>query len=360
MLNPPSAGQIKDGGVMSKLSKFFTNLFVNDIGMDLGTSNTLVYIKGKGIVLQEPSVVAIDLNTSKVIAVGVEAKRMLGRTPTSIVAQRPLKNGVIADFDATEKMISRFIKKARTSFSFLRPRIVIGAPSGITQVERRAVKEAAEGAGAREVHIIEEPKAAAIGCDMQIAEPSGRMIVDIGGGTTEMAVISLGEMVISRSIRVGGDAMDEAIEDFFKKKHNLLIGEGTSEQTKINIGSAFPLEEELKMEVKGRDQVSGLPKTIEVSSQSIRQALSLPVKQIIDTIKLCLEETPAELSSDLVENGIVLAGGGSLLKGLTNLIQQETYLSVRTAPDPLVCVVLGAGKYLETLEEIKRAQKEYA
>ncbi|MBA3053276.1 MAG: rod shape-determining protein [Candidatus Omnitrophota bacterium] len=345
---------------MSKVTEFLRGLFNNDIGMDLGTSNTLVYVKGRGIVLQEPSVVAIDTAHDRVIAVGVEAKRMLGRTPASIIALRPLKNGVIADFDATERMIARFIKKAQTNFSFLRPRVVIGVPSGITQVERRAVKEAAEGAGAREVHLIEEPKAAAIGSDMPIAEPSGRMIVDIGGGTTEMAVISLGEMVISRSIRVGGDAMDEAIEDFFKKKHNLLIGEGTAEQTKINVGSAFPLEDELKMNVKGRDQVSGLPKTIEVSSQNIRQALSVPVKRIVDAIKATLEETPAELSSDLVENGIVLAGGGSLLKGFENLIQQETYLPVRRAPDPLVCVALGAGKYLETLEEIKRAQKEYA
>ncbi|MBU2528218.1 rod shape-determining protein [bacterium] len=342
------------------MTEFLRGLFNNDIGMDLGTSNTLVYVKGRGIVLQEPSVVAIDTAHDRVIAVGVEAKRMLGRTPASIIALRPLKNGVIADFDATERMIARFIKKAQTNFSFLRPRVVIGVPSGITQVERRAVKEAAEGAGAREVHLIEEPKAAAIGSDMPIAEPSGRMIVDIGGGTTEMAVISLGEMVISRSIRVGGDAMDEAIEDFFKKKHNLLIGEGTAEQTKINVGSAFPLEDELKMNVKGRDQVSGLPKTIEVSSQNIRQALSVPVKRIVDAIKATLEETPAELSSDLVENGIVLAGGGSLLKGFENLIQQETYLPVRRAPDPLVCVALGAGKYLETLEEIKRAQKEYA
>ncbi|MFH1352835.1 MAG: rod shape-determining protein [bacterium] len=344
---------------MLKISDFFSNLFTNDIGMDLGTSNTLVYVKGRGIVLQEPSVVAINKTTGRVLAVGVEAKRMLGRTPVNIVTQRPLKSGVIADFDATEKMISHFIKKAKVAFSFLRPRVVIGVPSGITQVERRAVKEAAEGAGAREVFLIEEPMAAAIGSDMAVAEPSGRMIVDIGGGTTEMAVISLGGMVISRSIRVGGDAMDEAIEDFFKKKHNLLIGAGTAEQTKIATGSAFPLEEELKMNVKGRDQVSGLPKTIEVNSQNIRQALSVPVKKIIDTIKACLEETPAELSADLVENGIVLAGGGSLLKGLANLIQQETFLPVRLAPDPLVCVALGAGKFLETLEDIKQAQKEY-
>ncbi|MCD6413886.1 MAG: rod shape-determining protein [Elusimicrobia bacterium] len=327
--------------------------------MDLGTSNTLVYVKGKGIVLQEPSVVAIDTNRGRVLAVGVEAKRMLGRTPVNIVAKRPLKNGVIADFDATEKMISHFVKRARASFSFLRPRIVIGVPSGITQVERRAVKEAAEAAGAREVFLIEEPMAAAIGSDMAVAEPSGRMIVDIGGGTTEMAVISLGGMVISRSIRVGGDAMDSAIEDFFKKKHNLLIGEGTAEQTKIAVGSGFPLEEELRINVKGRDQVSGLPKTIEVTSQNIRQALSGPVKSIIDAIKSCLEETPAELSSDLVGNGIVLAGGGSLLRGLANLIQQETYLPVRLAPDPLICVAMGAGKYLEMLEDIKRAQREY-
>ena len=333
---------------MSGLKEFINTLFTNDLGMDLGTSNTLVYVKGRGIVLQEPSVVAIDRDTNKVLAVGVEAKRMLGRTPANIIALRPLKSGVIADFDATEKMISHFIKKAKTGFSFLRPRIVIGVPSGITQVERRAVKEAAEASGAMEVFLIEEPMAAAIGSDMPVAEPSGRMIVDIGGGTTEMAVISLGGMVISRSIRVGGDSMDGAIEEFFKKKYNLLIGEGTAEQVKISIGSAFPLEEELKMNVKGRDQVSGLPKTVEITSQAIRQALSGTIKQIIDAIKSCLEETPAELSSDLVENGIVLAGGGALLKGLPNLIQQETSLPVRLAPDPLVCVALGAGKFLET------------
>ncbi|HLD29324.1 MAG TPA: rod shape-determining protein [bacterium] len=336
--------------------KSFLSLFSSDIGIDLGTSNTLIYVEGKGLVLQEPSVVAIDQNTNKVLAVGSEAKKMLGRTPANIVAVRPLKNGVIADFDVTEKMIRYFIRKVHSKYAFFRPRVVIGIPSGITQVERRAVQESAEMAGAREVYLIEEPMAAAIGADIPIHEAAGHMIVDIGGGTTEMAIISLGGMVLSRSIRVAGDAMDNAIEEFFKKKHNLLIGEGTAEQVKIRIGSAFPLEEELKMDVRGRDQISGLPKTIEITSQEIRQALTPPVKNIVETVKDCLEQTPAELSADLVDRGIVLAGGGSLLKGLSELLHQETGLPVSPAPDPLVCVALGTGRYLEMLEVINKAR----
>jgi len=332
---------------------FFKSLFASDIGIDLGTSNTLIYVRSKGLVLQEPSVVAIDQKENKVLAVGVEAKKMIGRTPANIIALRPLKNGVIADFDVTEKMIRYFIRKVHSAYSLFRPRVVIGIPSGITQVERRAVQESAEAAGAREVYLIEEPMAAAIGADLPIHEAAGNMIVDIGGGTSEMAVISLGGMVVSRSIRVAGDALDLAIEEFFKKKHNLLIGEGTAEQVKIQIGSAFPLEEEMRLEVRGRDQISGLPKTIEVTSQEIRQALTPPVKEIVESIKVTLEETPAELSADLVERGIILAGGGALLKGLTQLLQQETRLPVRIAPDPLVCVALGTGKYLDMLEFIK-------
>lgn len=334
--------------------KFLKGIFSQDIGIDLGTSNTLIYVKGRGLVLQEPSVVAIDQEKKKVLAVGVEAKKMIGRTPANIVAIRPLKNGVIADFDVTEKMIRYFIKKVHSAYSIFKPRVVIGIPSGITQVERRAVQESAEAAGAREVYLIEEPMAAAIGADLPIQEAAGNMVVDIGGGTSEMAVISLGGMVVSKSIRVAGDAMDEAIEEFFKKKHNLLIGEGTAEEVKIQIGSAFPLEEELRIQVRGRDQLSGLPKTIEVTSQEIRQALTPPVREIVNAIKDTLEQTPAELSADLVERGIVLAGGGSLLKGLPELIQQETKLPVKLAPDPLTCVALGTGKYLDMIDALKK------
>ena len=336
---------------------YLLSLFSNDMGIDLGTASVLVYVKGQGIVLKEPSVVAIEKDTKKVLAVGEEAKRMLGRTPANIIAIRPLRNGVIADFEITEQMIRYFIKKVHNRRSFLHPRIVIGVPSGITEVERRAVRESAEQAGARQVYLIEEPMAAAIGANLPIQEPEGSMIVDIGGGTTEVAVISLGGMVVSRSLGIAGDEMNEAIVQYLRKKYNLLIGENTSEEVKIKIGSVFPMVKETSMEVKGRDQVTGLPKIISITSEEIRSALAEPMKAIIDVIKSTLEETPAELSADLVDRGIVLAGGGSLLHGLADLLAHETELPVVNAEDPLTCVVRGTGKYLEELDNIKYSRK---
>ncbi|MDO8806256.1 MAG: rod shape-determining protein [Elusimicrobiota bacterium] len=335
---------------------YFFSLFSNDIGIDLGTANTLVYVKGKGIVLREPSVVAIDKNRRKVLAVGAEAKLMLGRTPSNIVAVRPLRNGVIADFELTQELIKYFIRKVHNRRSLLHPRIVIGIPSGITEVEKRAVQESAEQAGAREVQLIEEPMAAAIGSDLPVSEPHASMICDIGGGTTEVAVISLGGMVVAKSIDVAGDEMDECIVQYFRRKHNLVIGETTAEEVKIQIGSVFPLKEEKTIEVKGRDQAKGLPKTILVTSEEIRQALMEPVQLIVDVIKQVLEATPPELSADLVDRGMVLAGGGSLLRGFPELIRQETELPVHRAADPLSCVALGCGKYLEELDKIQRPE----
>jgi rod shape-determining protein MreB len=333
---------------------YFFSLFSNDIGIDLGTANTLVYVKGKGIVLREPSVVAIDKARRKVLAVGSEAKLMLGRTPSNIVAVRPLRNGVIADFEVTQEMIKYFIRKVHNRRSLLHPRIVIGIPSGITEVEKRAVQESAEQAGAREVYLIEEPMAAAIGSELPVSEPHASMICDIGGGTTEVAVISLGGMVVAKSLDVAGDEMDDCIVQYFRRKHNLVIGETTAEEVKIQIGSVFPLKEEKTIEVKGRDQAKGLPKTILVTSEEIRQALMEPVQLIVDIIKQVLEETPPELSSDLVDRGMVLAGGGSLLRGFPELIRQETELPVHRAADPLSCVALGCGKYLEELDKIQQ------
>jgi len=336
--------------------KFFEklfNIFSNDIGMDLGTATTLVYLKGKGIVLREPSVVAIDKNTRRVLAVGNEAKQMIGKTPNSIGAVRPLRDGVIADFEVTHQMIKYFIQKVIPKRTILRPRIVIGIPSGITEVEKRAVHESAQQAGAREVWLIEEPMAAAIGADLPISEPSASMICDIGGGTTEIAVISLGGIVVSKSLDIAGDEMDEVIMQYFRRKYNLIIGESTAEEVKIKIGSVFPLKEEMVMEVKGRDQSKGLPKTVTATSDEIRQALMEPVSLIIDAIKQVLEETPPELSADLVDRGLVLAGGSSLLRGLCELIRQETELPVHRAADPLSCVALGCGKYLEILDKVK-------
>jgi rod shape-determining protein MreB len=333
---------------------YIFSLFSNDMGIDLGTANTLVYVKGQGIVLREPSVVAIDRDTRRPLAFGLEAKRMLGKTPANIYAVRPLRNGVIADFEVTQEMIKYFIRKVHNRRSLLHPRVVIGIPSGITEVEKRAVKESAEQAGAREVFLIEEPRAAAIGAEMPISEPSGNLIVDIGGGTTEVAVISLGGMVVSKSLDVAGDEMDEAIVQYFRRKYNLIIGETTAEDVKIKIGSVFPLPEEQTMEVRGRDQVTGLPKTITITSEEVRQALSEPVKLIVEVIKSTLEETPAELAADLVDRGIVLAGGGSLLKGLPELLSQETELPVTRAADPLTCVALGCGRFLEELDNIRR------
>jgi len=333
---------------------FLLGLFSNDMGIDLGTSTTLVYMKGQGIVLWEPSVVAINKDTGDILAVGTEAKKMIGKTPANITAFRPMRDGVIADFEVTEKMIRHFIKKVHNQRSLLHPRIVIGVPSCITEVERRAVRDASEQAGAREIHLIDEPMAAAIGAEVPVQDPAGNMVVDIGGGTTEVAVISLGGMVLSRSVRVAGDEVDEAIISYFKKERNLLIGERTAEETKIRIGSALPEKEEKTIEVKGRDLATGLPKTVKVSSEEMHEAIKDPIKIILNLIKDTLEDTPAELSADLVDRGIILVGGGALLSGLPELLSKETELPVNLAPDPLTCVVLGAGTYLEELEKIKQ------
>lgn len=333
---------------------FLLGLFSNDMGIDLGTSTTLVYVKGQGIVLWEPSVVAINKDTGDILAVGTEAKKMIGKTPANITAFRPMRDGVIADFEVTEKMIRHFIKKVHNQRSLLHPRIVIGVPSCITEVERRAVRDASEQAGAREIHLIDEPMAAAIGAEVPVQDPAGNMVVDIGGGTTEVAVISLGGMVLSRSVRVAGDEVDEAIISYFKKERNLLIGERTAEETKIRLGSALPEKEEKTIEVKGRDLATGLPKTVKVSSGEMHEAIKDPIKIILNLIKDTLEDTPAELSADLVDRGIILVGGGALLSGLPELLSKETELPVNLAPDPLTCVVLGAGTYLEELEKIKQ------
>ncbi|MDD5069371.1 MAG: rod shape-determining protein [Candidatus Omnitrophica bacterium] len=328
--------------------------FSNDIGIDLGTATTLVYLRGEGIVLCEPSVVAIYKNTGVPLAVGEEAKRMLGKTPGTIVAIRPMKDGVIADFDVTEEMLRYFIKKAHPRRILINPRIVIAVPSGITEVEKRAVKESALRAGAREVISVEEPIAAAIGVGLPIAEPQGNMIIDIGGGTTEIAVISLGGIVYARSIRVGGDEMDDAIVEHMKKNYNLMIGERTAEEIKIKIGSACSLEEELTIEVRGRDLITGLPKFIRVSSEEVREALELPLREIVEATKVTLERTPPELAADLLERGIVLCGGGSLLRGFDKLISDETGLACFVADDPLTAVALGTGKILEEPKFLKK------
>jgi len=331
------------------LSSLF-NLFSSDLAIDLGTANTLVYVKGKGIVINEPSVVAVHrdarTNRDEVLAVGMEAKQMLGKTPGSIRAVRPVKDGVIADFEITEQMLSYFIGKAHKRRTLIRPRIIVCVPFGITEVEKRAVRDSAKAAGSREVHLLEEPMAAAIGAGLPIREASGNMIVDIGGGTTEVAVISLAGIVLSESIRIAGDKMDEAIVQYIKRKYNLLIGEPTAEQIKINIGSAYPLAEELKMEVKGRDLVSGIPKTVEVSSVEIREALEEPIQAIIDAVRTALEKTPPELASDIVDKGIVLVGGGALLKSIDLLLREVTGLPVIRGEDPMSAVALGAGKVL--------------
>jgi rod shape-determining protein MreB len=319
------------------------------MAIDLGTANTLVYVKGEGIVLSEPSVVAINQNTGKVRAVGNEAKNMIGRTPGNIVAIRPMKDGVIADFDITERMLRYFIQKVHNRKRLASPRVAISVPSGITAVEKRAVTESALQAGAKKVFTIEEPMAAAIGADLPVQEAQGCMIVDIGGGTTEVAVISLGGIVFSKSVRVAGDEMDEAIIQHLKRTYNILIGERTAEQIKIAIGSAFPLKDELELQVKGRDQVLGLPKILTVTSDEIREAMREPVSAIVDAVRVTLERTPPELSADIVDRGIVLAGGGALLRGLDQLLKKETGLHVAVAEDPLTAVVLGAGKYLEAL-----------
>jgi rod shape-determining protein MreB len=333
---------------------FFLNLIGRDMGIDLGTANTLVFVKNKGIVLNEPSIVAIDKDNKRILAVGTEAKKMVGRTPGNIVAIRPLKDGVIADFDTTERMLRYFIQKVHKNMAIARPRIVICVPSGITAVEKKAVVEATEAAGARAAYIIEEPLAAAIGSNLPIDEPTGSMVVDIGGGTSEVAVISLGGIVAYQSLRIGGDEMDEAIIYYLKKENNLLVGESTAEKMKMEIGSAFPLENEEKMEVNGRDLVTGLPKTIIITSQQVRAALEKTLSDIINAIVEVLDETPPELASDIMKRGIVLSGGGALLKGLTERISRETHCPVYLAPDPLAAVALGAGKCIEDFSSLKR------
>ena len=331
----------------------FLGFFSNDIGIDLGTANTLVYVKDHGIVLREPSVVAVQQGTKKVLAVGEEAKRMLGRTPGNIVAIRPLKDGVIADFEVTEAMLRYFISKVHNRRRMVRPRVVIAVPSGITEVEKRAVKDSASHAGAREVYLIEEPMAAAIGVGLPVETPTGNMIIDIGGGTTEVALISLSGIVFSRSVRVAGDELDEALINYMKRAYNLMVGERTAEEIKIKIGSAYKLEKESSMEVKGRDLVAGLPKTITISSQEVREALLEPVSTIVDSVRITLERCPPELSADLVDRGLVLAGGGALLRGLDKLLQEETGLPVHVAEDPLSAVAEGTGKALQELAFLK-------
>lgn len=331
-------------------------LFSNDLAIDLGTATTLTFVKGKGIVSNEPSVVAVQRAVNglkKVLAVGKEAKEMLGRTPGNIVAVRPMKDGVIADFEVTEAMLRYFITRAHNRRTLVRPRIIVCVPSGITEVEKRAVRDSALAAGAREVYLIEEPMAAAIGAGLPITEPSGNMIVDIGGGTTEVAVISLAGIVMSKSIRVGGDKMDEAIVQHIKRKYNLLIGERTAEDIKKQIGSAYPLEEALNVEVKGRDLVAGVPKTLIINSDEIRDALAEPVNAIVEAVRVVLERTPPELSADIVDRGIVLSGGGSQLRNLDVLLREETGLPVMVSENPQLAVVLGTGKALDELKLLK-------
>jgi len=334
-------------------------LFSNDLAIDLGTANTLVYVKGKGIVCNEPSVVVMRRDNKKIVAVGTEAKKMFGKTPTDIIAIKPLKDGVIADFDATEEMLKYFIKKVHNRRNFISPRVIIGIPSGITQVEQRAVKDAAQASGAREVYLVGEPMAAAIGVGLPVGEPSGNLIVDIGGGTTDIAVISLHGVVFSKAVRVGGDKMDEAIISYIKRKYSLMIGDRTAEQAKIEIGSAYDTgsSEKCTMEIKGRDLVSGIPKVVTINEVEIREALTEPVGIIVDTIKVVLENTPPELAADIVDRGIVLAGGGALLRGLDALIRKETGLPVIIPEDPITAIVRGVGKMLDEIVLLKKVAK---
>ena len=328
--------------------------FSNDIGIDLGTANTLVFVRGQGIVLNEPSVVAVEVSTNKILAIGSEARKMLGRTPGEINAIRPLKDGVIADFEITERLLSDFIKRVVRHKFLMKPRIVICVPSGITEVEKRAVRDSAENAGAREVFLVQEPMAAAIGVGLPVDQPSGIMIIDVGGGTSEIAVIALNGIVNNTSIRITGDEMNEAIVIYLKKNYNLLIGELTAEEVKINIGSAFELDREEFMEIKGRDLVAGVPKNIKISSAQIREALTEPVNSIIDAVRQSLEQTPPELASDILDRGIVLTGGGALLKGLDKRIRHETNLPVIVADDPLTCVARGTGVILENMNKYSK------
>ncbi len=328
--------------------------FSNDLAIDLGTATTLVYVRGRGIVLNEPSVVAIEKKTEKVLAVGTEAKKMLGRTPGNILAIRPMKEGVIADFEMAERMLRHFIEKAHNRRTFVRPRIIIGVPSRITQVEQRAVRDSAELAGAREVYLIEEPVAAAIGAGLPITEPSGNMVVDIGGGTTDIAVLSLGGIVYSESVKVAGDRMDDAIMNYVKKKYNLLIGDHMAERIKVEIGSAYPFEEKKTIMVKGRDLISGIPRTLVLDDSEVREALYEPISTIVNAIKVALENTPPELAGDIIDCGIVLTGGGSMLWGMDTRLREETGLPIVTVDDPLTSVVLGVGKILDELDLLRK------
>ena len=333
----------------------FSDLFANDLAIDLGTANTLVFVKGKGIVLREPSVVALNSQTHEMLAVGTRAKQMLGRAPGTIETIRPMKDGVIAHFEETQQMISHFIQKAHNNRrTFVSPRVVIAIPSGVTQVEKRAVRDSAKSAGAREVYLVEEPMAAAIGVDLPIEEPTGSMIIDIGGGTTEVAIMSLSGTVYSRSIRVAGDEMDEAIVNYVKKKYNLLIGERTAEEVKIQIGTAYPTDQRYTMEIKGRDLVAGIPKTLIISDEEIAEALQEIFGTIVETVKMALERTPPELAADIVDKGVVLAGGGALIKGLDVLLREATGLPITVAEDPLSCVALGVGKLLSNPKLLKK------
>ncbi|UCD17362.1 MAG: rod shape-determining protein [Candidatus Zixiibacteriota bacterium] len=332
----------------------FLDFISNDIGIDLGTANTLVFVRGQGIVLNEPSVVAVERATGKVLAVGSAAKEMLGRTPGEIAAIRPLKDGVIADFEISEKLLSDFIRRVIRHRYLMKPRIVISVPSGITEVEKRAVRDSAENAGAREVYLLQEPMAAAIGVGLPVDQPSGIMIIDVGGGTSEIAVIALHGIVNNISIRIAGDELNESIVMYLKKNYNLLIGELTAEEIKISIGSAFPLEKELSMEIKGRDLVAGVPKILKLSSVQVREALVEPIDRIVEAVRQSLEKTPPELASDILDRGIILTGGGALLRGMDRRLRQETNLPVNIAEDPLTCVVRGTGKVLENLQQYSK------
>ena len=334
------------------------SLFSNDLAIDLGTANTLVYTRGKGIVVFEPSMIAVNQMTGRIEAVGKEAKEMLGRTPGNIIVIRPMKDGAIADFEHTEKMLNHFIKKAHNRSLGVRPRIVISVPSGITQVEKRAVKDSAYRANASEVYLVEQAMMAALGAGLPITEPTGNMVVDIGGGTTDVAVISMAGIVYSRSVRIGGNKMDEDIVQYIKRKYNLLVGERTAEEIKINIGSAFPLEEEFSMEIKGRDLVEGIPKTLVISDEEIREALSETVTDIIEAVRMALEQTPPELSADIMDKGIVLTGGGSLVTNLDKQLRENTGLPVSVADDPLASVVLGTGKMLTDFNLLRKISIE--
>ncbi|MEB3298885.1 MAG: rod shape-determining protein [Candidatus Sericytochromatia bacterium] len=348
---PTRSSLVKEQTLFNQLFSRFSR----DMGIDLGTANTLVFVRGRGIVLREPSVVTISHNQRNVVhAVGEEAKQMLGRTPGNIVPIRPLMDGVIADFDAAETMLKHFIRKASDRQAFSRPRMVIGIPSGVTGVERRAVQDAAYQAGAREVYLIEEPMAAAIGAGLPVEEPTGSMIVDIGGGTTEVAVISLGGIVVSKSVRVAGDELTDAISTYLRKVHNLSIGERTAEEIKIRLGSAYPTGVDEEMEVRGLYNLTGLPRTVTITTSEVREAIQEPVSAIVDAVRFTLEKTPPELAADIIDRGIVLAGGGALLQGLDQLISSRTEMPVHIADDPLSCVVLGTGRVLEQFPKLKR------